>query len=623
MLHSRPATPVNEGPSSPSSKTRTPLNKTSLLDKILTLQLLDSHVAMLQAISPILSDDNPLHHLVSNKTCVQTYTYQNEDLRMLDNLYQEWLSNNERDISPLEIAKVKIDQIVKINFMLLTANGKKETNRYSTYSIVVEISQKSKEKSIYILPFTYSNILRDLSLLLNIAPENAFKLPSEELISDSEWTGLAIYDEETTSIYEAIHAEIANAAFDLLISQVVPKTPIIIIDIGTGTGKALHSIQQKIDPHFMTRPIGIDLNETNITLAKNNFPQYSFYQVNAEDIANFAQDNIPLAHPDSVNPFVLVIASGFLTRKVTANTIAAANILQQFSRFADAAIIASITDVLFTKRIAKRIGWLPQILCNRATAGSEKVTYVLRKNSTVPQLFSQHLDLSLHGNPQELVQYRLLKASKRTSEFRLKDITTLDLGLAHICHLKEIVNLLNCLPKLRTIYVSGKENWYSDLISYLKEKDSRIKVISNPNYYLTNQELNTFSHQKQRRLFKQLGLYKPTLTHLKERATARPDVYSPPSAENKQSPFISKLERLVKEFDDETALYVLATMLSSKDIKDHRDIEANKAVEADLIKASHYLRRLMQKGYPDLIDQLRGVMDKIIQLQSNQNLRPN
>lgn len=587
----------------PSNRAATP-NSNNLLNEILKLQLRDSHVEMLQAISPAQSHNGPLHHLVNRNVCIQTYSYQSEALQKLSDLYQEWLSNKNGPTSPLQIANIDINQIVKMEFILLTAGGIEEDTSL-TYSIVIDITQRSKEKSLFTLSYTHANSIHNLSLLLNVAPENAFKLPNEVFLSNREWDSLSLYTEETTSIYETLHEEMADAALNLLISQISSEKPVIIIDVATGTGNALHSVQRKLDPHFITRSIGIDLNTKNIALAKKNFPQYDFFQVNAENVYRFAQEKIALAQADGTNPFVLVIASGFLTRKVTANTIIAANIIQQFSRFADAAIITGITDVLFTKRIAKKIGWLPQVLHSKA--GSS--LYVLSKNLSHYQLSSTHLDLSLHGHPVDLVQHKVL------NEHREK-VTTLDLGLAYICPGDEVVNLLSCLPKLTTICVSGKENWYSFLIDYLEKTKSDVIVVTNPNYYITGQELNTLSNKKQQRLCMQLGLYRPTLTSLKERAKARPDVYSLPTAEDEHPQFISKLETLVDKFDDDTALYVLADILSNRKIKDNKDIET------DFIKAIKYLRKLMEKGYPDLINQLRDMIDKVAQVRSNQYLRP-
>ncbi|BCA94594.1 hypothetical protein TUM19329_09550 [Legionella antarctica] len=385
----------------------------------------------------------------------------------------------------------------------------------------------------------------------------------------------------THNNYEMIRQSIANDVLNFMQKQSNPD--VLLLDIGTGLGDCLDltmKMMQTLPVKF--RAIGIDPNEQNIRAAQTKFPGYVFKIGQAHSLEKIVEEE--KFQNNMKHALVVIIASGSITRLVINNTFEALEIFQQAHRVADLMVLGGENEVLITRKNAKKIGWNAQY--HPSKLNDSNLVYLLtRKVSHFPKIREGHLNLSLHANP-------LLMFNHYGTD--LKKVTSIDLGLAYIKK-EEIEPMLQLMPQLKNLKISGLEKWKYILEREIKKQEREIVASANVDDYVDTEldskrwELKKFTSIFYRQHSKLFALFKRSITSL-DNGMNSPD-YKPNSKEKPQE-YIARLESLAIKGDD-IAVYVLAKKLGE-------DVTSENYKNLQI--SARYWSQLHEKGYPVLFE---------------------
>ncbi len=100
--------------------------------------------------------------------------------------------------------------------------------------------------------------------------------------------GLDIYDDFYVNIYDhLVFNEVKNDyEVGMILNQDVPNSKSVILDVGCGTG---HHVA-KLSQNHNVDVLGIDISESMIKKAKENYPQYNFQLANVLNHDNFTNN---------------------------------------------------------------------------------------------------------------------------------------------------------------------------------------------------------------------------------------------------------------------------------------------------------------------------------------------
>jgi hypothetical protein len=524
------------------------------------------------------------------------------------------LINSSSRLSSCVIYSQELETPKKMQIFILNLFAREEVSavdavlknsRNTKKLIVVELTDAHSTKTLFILPYdkltSFADQLQSEDLLMQSSLaliENPFKRTKLGGHKKEVWANLKAYKCHIFSSYEVIRKEISRCAIDALKHEQNLEN-LTIIDIGTGFGDCLDVFIQELTDYKVETAIGIDRDKENIQKAKERYPDYRFFVEDSKNLYQFVNEKIS----DLKNKFVILLSSGSLTREVINNTYEALTIWQQAYRIANVAVAGGFTEVLINRRIGKKIGWQCELSSGKNTI------YILSKHASLPRIKYRHLDLSYHAHPLEIIQSY---AKEQTDK-----IFNLDLGLAFLFS-DEITELLELLPQLNTIFLSGLEQWSSKLYSIAEGKN--LEIICDIKKYVDSddenkRELNKFS----------IGFYKRYQpSKIKDEKTLDNIRYSNPSlyigedidTEDKAKFFFASLEKLAETGDD-VALYSLAYYRwSGIDImavnEKKEDIYAyGEKIGEDYKKSLDCYTSLYEKGYPVLkkIEEIRNKIE--------------
>ncbi|MFW2569633.1 hypothetical protein [Legionella sp. 29fVS95] len=457
---------------------------------------------------------------------------------------------------------------------------------------VIQITGKDNVVALFKLAPEVLEKLKPLLIRAKVYPESAFLRPRVPALTISEFDNLQIYDEKTHKDYEVIRQSIAKAVAAFM--QEKSNMEVMLVDVGTGLGDCLAltaKMVQSIPKNIIA--IGIDPNDKSIETAQKKFSGYQFLLAEARFLEKIIRE---AEQQNSKNFLVAVTASGSLTRLVLNNTLEALNVFQQAYRVADIMVLGGENEILITRKIAKKIGWHAQYQPSQLEEGN--LVYVLAKEELhIPKVNEGHLNLSLHGNP-------LLVLSHYPD---LAKITSLDLGLAYLKE-GEVAQLLQLMPQLKKIQISGLETWKGELENSIKTQGLEITISVDSKAYADTEldpkqwELKKFTSKFYKQHAGMLTFFNKAIASLEKEANAAE--YKPDKHESPQD-YLARIEIRANKGDD-IASYVLAKKLS-EEITNFQNLQ----------KSFKYWSVLYEKGYPVLfeLEKVHHLIEKANPLQ--------
>lgn len=376
-------------------------------------------------------------------------------------------------------------------------NADLKFSNYELKAIVVQISQNTQQKTFHQFDISKDNELKSLLNEAKISHEIAHKSFANRRIFAQDWDNLSNYSTATHNFYSSTHKIIAEKASKNINSNI---RKIHLYAFGTGTGEDLNATVTRLKdshPHAEITGFGYDLSKENIKICQDKFDkQYTFKQMDLSEINHLIkkiQENSAI--PDT---FVAVIGSGFFTSNILNDSLIATQILIAIYRFVDLVIASGLRPILFTQKIAKKIGWQTELTTelvdnedstNKNDESSSRCFYVLKKPAfiPVPNIKNGQLDLSFNGNPYEAV--------KNMSENARNQVIVLNVAftgmLSPYSNDSQTTNFINQFKNLTQIVVDWSEREFAKTI--LVKNHIKINLVTKS--YLLHLHFGGLSHQ--------------------------------------------------------------------------------------------------------------------------------
>ena len=381
---------------------------------------------------------------------------------------------------------------------------------------IMEIAFQNGEKKLFQVPsgVLTLKVLNHIFTDLNAHVDLTSALRTKPALGPEYFDGgLSGYNQDTIDHYKKLHSEIQQeiAAFVKFL-----PTPIELIFLGCGRGDEIKPVIQYLEESQIEYIIfGIDLYADNIEFAKRQ-PEFQHRPVffikkdanHIDDIFHHLRQNCREVR-SVYSASTICIASGFLTRMTSKDSVEAFEIFKKVAHYADHIIITGRISNLISRRDAKsagmtniqrnfsydrKLGIIDRFVMKNAGTQAQEIiaSLKLQKNH-------KRINLKDHARPIRVLRQMIYKGF----DFKNSKKLEIDLRDAYIEAMKdktgELEFLITLIKKCKVrIIATGREEWYQKMLEMLGDKFlSNVLYLPSDYVSIRNQD-NMLIHERRK-----------------------------------------------------------------------------------------------------------------------------